>query len=275
MMARRRHVKNWSYHLELKTYLAFAREVAHEGGRIAVKQFRHSHVRRKADGTLVTQTDELIDRYIADKIAATFADHRVLSEEQSTHFDPGYPFSWVVDPVDGTTNFARGLPVWGISVALLYEGAPLLGVVNFPLVGEEFWAVRTQGAWRSGIRIQTNTDAAPDDEQLLMKCTRTERQFALTTPLKSRVMGSAAYHLCKVADGTALAAIETTPKVWDLAAAHLIVQEAGGVINSVGGAPIFPLPAAARDYGAVAWQTVAAASPAIMEHLCTNMRVAR
>ena len=258
--------------MNLSELLTFARQLAQESGRVATQQFRRSQVRRKADGTLVTQTDELIDRLISGAITAKYADHVVLSEEQSTHYQPDAAYSWVVDPVDGTTNFARGLPVWGVSIALLHEGYPLIGVVNFPLVSEEFWAVRTQGAWRSGRRIHTNADATPDDEQLLMKCTRTERQFALTTPLKSRVMGSAAYHLCKVADGTALAAIETTPKVWDLAAAHLIVQEAGGVINSVGGASIFPLPAAARDYGAVAWQTVAAASPAIMEHLRTNLR---
>jgi myo-inositol-1(or 4)-monophosphatase len=85
-------------------------------------------------------------------------------------------------------------------------------------------------------------------------------------------MGSAAYHLCKVADGTALAAIEATPKVWDLAAAHLIVEEAGGMIQSVAGSPIFPLPAAPRDYGGVAWPTVAAAGPSIMEHLRSTLR---
>lgn len=258
--------------MDLTELLAFARRLAQEGGRIAVKQFRRSLVRRKADGTLVTQTDEMIDRFISDTITANYGDHMVLSEEQSTRFDPAVPYSWVVDPVDGTTNFARGMPIWGISVALLYEGAPLLGVVSFPLVREEFWAVRKQGAWRSGVRIRTNGDGIPDDEHLLMKCTRTERMFSLKTPLKSRMMGSAAYHLCKVADGTALGAVENTPKVWDLAAAHLIVEEAGGLISDTGGAPIFPLPAVARDYGAIAWQTIAAASPALMAHVRTNLR---
>lgn len=251
--------------------LAFARHLAQESGRLATKQFRRSRVRRKADGTLVTQTDELIDRLISGQITAHFPDHIVLSEEQSTQFQPAAAFSWVVDPVDGTTNFARGLPVWGVSIALLCEGAPQIGVVNFPLVREEFWAIRGQGAWRSGVRIQTNP-VAPDDQQLLMKCTRTERQFSLTTPLKSRVMGSAAYHLCKVADGTALAAIETTPKVWDLAAAHLIVEEAGGVVQSVDGAAIFPLPQVVRDYGAVAWPTLAAANPTTLDHVRSHLR---
>lgn len=258
--------------MDFTELLAFARHLAQESGRIATKQFRRSHVRRKADGTLVTQTDELIDRLISGQIETHYPGHLVLSEEQSTQFEPAAAFSWVVDPVDGTTNFARGLPVWGVSISLLCDGAPQLGVVNFPLVREEFWAVAGQGAWRSGVRIHTNTTAPPDDQQLLMKCTRTERRFSLTSPLKSRVMGSAAYHLCKVADGTALAAIETTPKVWDLAAAHLIVQEAGGVIHTVSGAPIFPLPAATRDYGAVAWPTLAAASPAVMEHLRSHLQ---
>ena len=108
---------------------------------------------------------------------------------------------------------------------------------------------------------------ARDDEQFLMNCTRTDRLFQLATPLKSRIMGSAAYHICKVADGTALAGIEASPKVWDLAAAWLIVKEAGGAIMAVSGEAIFPLPAERRDYRTRSFVTLTAANPAIMQHL--------
>ena len=106
-----------------------------------------------------------------------------------------------------------------------------------------------------------------------MKCTRTDRLFQMRTPLKSRIMGSAAYHLCKVADGTALAGVETTPKVWDLAAAYLIVYEAGGVLVAADGEPIFPLAAERRDYKTRSVTTLCAANSDILQHLKSAMVV--
>jgi myo-inositol-1(or 4)-monophosphatase len=86
-------------------------------------------------------------------------------------------------------------------------------------------------------------------------------------------MGSAAYHICKVADGTAVAGVETTPKVWDLAAAYLIVTEAGGVITAIDGDPIFPLPPDRRDYKERSITTLSAANAAMLSHLQAAMSV--
>ena len=94
--------------------------------------------------------------------------------------------------------------------------------------------------------------------------------FRVRSPLKPRILGSAAYHICKVADGTALAGIEATPKVWDLAACWLIVVEAGGLITKASGEPVFPLPSEAKDYRALSMPVFAAANPAIMQHLTQN-----
>ncbi|MCB0148782.1 MAG: inositol monophosphatase, partial [Caldilineaceae bacterium] len=181
-------------------------------------QFGLHPARRKRDGTLVTATDLAIDRMIADRLAVTYPTHHVLSEEQTTSYDPGADFTWVIDPVDGTTNFARGMPVWGVSVALLQHGQPVAGVVDFPMVQERFTTAAGAGAWRNGERIYTANNDLADDELLMMRCTRTDKLFDVRLPLKARIYGSAAYHLCKVADGSALAGIEATPKVWDLAA---------------------------------------------------------
>jgi len=251
-------MSEWSVHLNVAIALAA------ECSEFAVSQFRHHPARRKRDGTLVTATDIAIDRMISQRLAATFPAHRVLSEEQITTYDAGAEFTWVIDPIDGTTNFARGLPIWGVSIALLHNGLPVIGVIDFPLTQERFTAVAGAGAWRSGERIQSYDGDHADDQQLLMQCTRTGKRMQMQTPLKRRICGSAAYHLCKVADGTALVGVEATPKVWDLAAAWLIVVEAGGVITTWKQEPVFPLAAISREYVAAATPVIAAANPAIL-----------
>jgi myo-inositol-1(or 4)-monophosphatase len=256
---------------EYQPYMNFAAELATECGQVAAETFGLHNARRKSDGTLVTKTDEQIDRLISTHIIDAYPNHAILSEEQSTIYDPADDFTWVVDPVDGTTNFAHGMPIWGVSIALLHCGQPVVGVLDFPLLHEQYHAVLGHGASRAGERISASLLTEVDDQQLIMKCTRTDRLYRLRTPLKSRIMGSAAYHLCKVADGTALAGIETTPKVWDLAAAYLIVREAGGVIVAVDGDAIFPLKAERRDYKERSITTLCAANPAILQHLTSAM----
>ena len=254
-------------------YLHFATDLAAESSQIAVAQFRCHPAERKDDGSLVTATDRAIDRLISERINRTYPGHAVLSEEQTTRYDASAEFTWVIDPIDGTTNFARGLPVWGVSIALLQHGQPVVGVVDFPLVGEQFTALAGGGAWRSGDPIHAATEATAGDEQLLMKCTRTDRLLQIDTKLKARICGSAAYHLCKVADGTALAGIEATPKVWDFAAAWLIIVEAGGVITDWRGQPLFPLPAISQEYGATPTPVFVAANPVIMQQLLASVTV--
>ena len=228
--------------------LAFAEELAREAGAIAAAQFGSSVARRKSDGSLVTKTDEQLDRLLAQRIRAAFPDDAILSEEQVTIYDPRAARTWVVDPLDGTTNFARGLPTWGVSIALLQSGAPVLGVLYFPLLEELYSAAQGHGATRNGEPIHTDSATVMDDEHIFMECTRTRARYRLTIPLKSRMMGSAAFHMCKVADGSAMAGSEATPKVWDIAAAGLILTEAGGVMGLAHGEPVFPLPPRAMEY---------------------------
>ena len=257
------------------TYLDFATALAAEFSQYAVSQFRLHPAQRKQDGTLVTATDIAVDRLVLQRLGAAFPEHRVLSEEQTTRYDASAEFTWVIDPIDGTTNFARGLPVWGVSIALLHRGQPVVGVVDFPILQEQFTAVAGGGARRSGAPIHTYAGKQADDEQLLMKCTRTDRLLQISSPLKTRICGSAAYHLCKVADGTALAGIEATPRLWDFAAAWLIIVEAGGVITTWQQETIFPLPPVSQEYGAAPTPVFVAANPSIMQHLLASITVRR
>lgn len=233
--------------------LIFAERLAADAAALALSQFGHASARRKYDGTLVTATDEAIDRMITARIAEAYPEDAVLSEEFVTRYDPVVRRTWVIDPLDGTTNFARGFPTWGVSIALLEEGAPVMGVVNFPALEEVFAATTGGGATRNGATIHTLPETtAIGDDQVFMECTRTRRLFKINLPFKNRILGSAAYHVCKVAQGCALGGIEGTPKVWDIAAAALILTEAGGVMQPLtpGAEPIFPLQTRAFEYGA-------------------------
>jgi myo-inositol-1(or 4)-monophosphatase len=253
-------------------YLSFAVSLAEESAAIAEAQFGASVARRKADGTLVTQTDEQIDRLITQRLAASYPGDTILSEEQATIFDPGVGRTWVIDPVDGTTNFARGLLVWGISIGLLIDGSPAVGVVHFPMLREVYTAASGLGARRNGLLIHTSASTEPDDESLFMECTRTRRLYRFATPLKSRMLGSAAYHICKVAEGSAVAGSEATPKLWDFAAAALILAEAGGTMRAATGESVFPLASRRMDYATRAYPILYAANESMLKVVQAAMR---
>lgn len=219
---------------------------------------------RKPDGTLVTETDQAVDELLGRRIAERHPTHAVLSEERITQYDPSVRFTWVIDPIDGTTNFARGIPVWGVSIALLEWGEPVVGVVGFPLLHEVFSATKDRSATLNAQPISTASERQVDNQHFIMCCTRTARRYRVSTPLKQRILGSAAYHLLKVADGSALAAIEATPKIWDLAAALLILAEAGGVIAGLGGRLPFPVPPIPGDFRSQSFPLIAAANQDIL-----------
>ena len=252
---------------QLIAFHDLALTLAQKAGQLASDAFRHSDARRKADGTLVTLADERNDRLITEGIKAAYPDHAVLSEEQDTVYDPANEFTWVIDPIDGTTNFARGLLIWGVSIGLLHRGQPVVGVVHFPLLQETYAAMTGRTATRNGEQIQSALDKEAGDQQLIMKCTRTARHYRVATPLKARILGSAAYHMVKVADGTALASIETTPKIWDLAAVAVILSEAGAVLTTLDDEPIFPTPAVRHDYLSHSYPSLAAANKDIYQQI--------
>lgn len=258
--------------------LIFAERLAAEAAALALSQFGHATARRKYDGTLVTATDEAVDLLIAKRITAAYPGDAVLSEERVTHYDPAVGRTWVIDPLDGTTNFARGFPTWGVSIALLEDGAPVVGVVHFPALEEVFAATAGGGATRNGEKIHTLPESTViGDEQVFMECTRVRRLFTVNLPFKNRILGSAAYHLCKVAQGCALGGIEGTPKVWDIGAAALILLEAGGVMQPLetGAPPIFPLEAVAGEYGARSMPFVHGANAAVIDYAIPHIQPRR
>jgi myo-inositol-1(or 4)-monophosphatase len=170
----------------------------------------------------------------------------------------------VVDPLDGTTNFSLGLAHWGTSIARLVDGVPTLAVMHFPLLGETYAAERGYGAAFNGNPMRVKTPDPQDKSTFFVCCSRTFRNYTVGIRYKTRILGSAAYSFCTIARSMALVAFEARAKIWDLAAAWLVVQEAGGCIAAYDDRSPFPLNPG-TDYSQLDYPTLAAASPALLE----------
>ena len=175
---------------------------------------------RKADGSLITQADKWSDQTIRDAIAEKFPTHGILTEE-TEHILPHTDWCWVVDPIDGTTNFTRGVPIWGISLGLLYKGIPVFGYVHFPPVQQTFhgyWYGNTgiigpQGAFLNNQPIKTSIDD-PSKNHLFNLCARSTEVLHSPFPCKIRMIGVASYNVLMVACGASLGGVEATSKLW-------------------------------------------------------------
>jgi myo-inositol-1(or 4)-monophosphatase len=126
---------------DIDALFSTAKRIVVAADQILLQGFGKVTASQKSDGSLVTQTDHAVDEFITTQLANAFPDHAVLSEERNTTYYPSTNFSWVIDPLDGTTNFARGLPIWGVSVALLVQGLPVLGLLSFSSLREEYQAI--------------------------------------------------------------------------------------------------------------------------------------
>ncbi len=218
---------------------------AYGGGEILNKYFGNiSSVRKKGIIDLVTEADLESEREIIASIRKVFPGHSILAEE-SGYSDGTKDHQWIIDPLDGTTNFAHRLPIYAISIAFTVKGETIMGMVLNPASGEFFTATRGQGARLNGKPIRVSSidrmidtllvtgfpyDTADIFEDLMVR---------FTTCLKAtqgiRRLGSAALDLCYVACGRFDSFWEQNLKPWDTAAGALIVSEAGGKVTDFTG----------------------------------------
>ena len=155
---------------------------------------------------------------------------------------------WIVDPIDGTTNFTRGVPLWAISLGLLYRGTPVFGFVYLPLLQQAFhgyWygdsgLTGYTGAYLNNQPIATTQDA-PSKSHLFNFCARSINILNQPFPCKARMLGVASYNLLLVAAGAAIGGVEATPKIWDVAAVWVIIKAAGGELKFLDHEALFPL----------------------------------
>jgi myo-inositol-1(or 4)-monophosphatase len=243
--------------------LDFALELAGEVGRLLLGFFGEADrpaSRKKPDGSLITDADIAASELVAARVRERFKDHGVLIEEGMTAA-PENSHVWVVDPLDGTTNFVWGVPIWGVSIALTVHGELQLGVVSFPALRRVYHAFKGGGAYLNDVRLRPAGSAAiARDHRLLLTCTNTLRRYGLQTPYKLRVLGSASYDLTAVAAGKAVGCMEHRPKVWDVAAGSVIIEEAGGTVGQPFTSPFFPI-LPKTDYRDISRPTLAACDP--------------
>ena len=181
----------------------------------------------KPDGSLITACDRWSDAQLVEGLAALYPGEGVLSEEGSQRVPDSHAY-WVVDPLDGTTNFAAGIPYWAISLARFEAGVPVLAVLDVPPLRQRIVAIRGGGAWRKGKRLQPPA-ARHQVAGCASLCSRSigvlQKLPQQRFPGKIRLLGVASLNLVSVAMGQTVSALEATPKIWDLAAAWLVLQE--------------------------------------------------
>jgi myo-inositol-1(or 4)-monophosphatase len=237
--------------------IELARSATLEAGALAMRHFRTAHARwEKGPGQIVTEADLAIDRLLKERLLAAHPGDGWLSEEtEDDRARLAADRVWVVDPIDGTRSFAEGVPEFTICVALLVGGRPRLGLVLNPATEELFEAAAGCGARHNGARLQL---AAPPGLQAAHICCSKNKcrrrhfdRFLPGTTLSS--IGSLALKLVSVAAGR-FDGFLTWRRIhdWDVAAAALIVEEAGGRITDGGGAALAFNTEAARHDGLVA-----------------------
>lgn len=227
--------------------LNFSETITAEVGDTLLDAFGKAQATEKSDGSLVTAFDQWSDERLRTAIQATFPEHGVLSEE-TIHIFPDTDWCWIIDPIDGTTNFTRGIPLWAISLGLLYRGTPVYGYVYIPPLHHRFhgyWPGDSgleipTGAFLNGHPIQVCLDD-PGKNQFFSLCARSIDVLKQPFPCKIRMLGAASYNLLLVAAGYAIGAVEATPKVWDIAGIWPIVHAAGATWTALDHRPPFPL----------------------------------
>lgn len=239
--------------------LIFAINLAQEAGAILRDHFWQktytSHY--KADNSLVTDADLAADSWISGAIRMQFPQDSILSEEAQQSVDSAVASPvWVIDPLDGTSNFSNGIPVWGVSIARLENGIPALGVLYFPLTNDLYTARQGMGAQ---LNYQPLRPSLSLPAPFFSCCSRTHRTYQVNVPYKARISGSVAFNLAAVARGGVAISFEVAPKVWDVAAAWLIVEESGALIEIFAGDHPFPLKQGI-NYDSVHFSTLAATS---------------
>ncbi len=242
---------------------------AHRGGDTLVRSLNKLHrikVEQKGRNDFVSEADRTAERAIIDTILKHYPDHAILAEESGRHGESDHV--WVIDPLDGTTNFLHGFPVFCVSIALLVNGRQEHGVIYDPLRQELFTASRGQGAQLDGRRIRVSGETRLDRALLGTGFPYRDANKALGPYMKMftraiensagvRRPGSAALDLAYVAAGRIDAFWETGLSQWDIAGGTLLIREAGGIVSGLDGGENYldtghVLTGTPKIYGAVA-----------------------
>jgi myo-inositol-1(or 4)-monophosphatase len=229
----------------MSNYLTTCEQAARAGGAVLLDWMDRFAIREKGPSDLVTEADLASQQVIREIVLGVCPTHGFLGEEGTPQPCQG-SFRWIVDPLDGTTNYAHRLPQFCVSVALENDGKILVGTVFDPVSGECFSAAAGEGATLNGRTIHTSTItqlsqalAAVSFPARVVRGSPLIADFieVLHRAQAIRRMGSSALNLAYLAAGRLDAYWATDTKIWDVAAGWLLVQEAGGIVTGLSGAP--------------------------------------
>jgi len=214
--------------------LDFALELADIADSLSLPRFRALDLRveTKPDLTPVTDADRAVERALRERIAEARPGEGVLGEEEG---EDSSPVRWIVDPIDGTRNFLRGVPIWATLLALERDGKLVCGVVSAPALGHRWWAARGEGALRDGETICVSEVGSLADASVSVTYGR-ELELVEHAVWHARGLGDFWQHAL-VAEGSVDAAVDARLALWDYAALVPIVEEAGGRVTALDGGP--------------------------------------
>jgi myo-inositol-1(or 4)-monophosphatase len=228
------------------SYLEAADEIAREAGTVLSDYLdRHIGFELKGDFDLVTAADRASEKLVVERLSKLFPDHAILAEEGGGH-ESRSGYCWYVDPLDGTTNFAHGYPVFNVTLGLEKDGEMIAGVIYDPTRDEMFAAEKGGGAALNGARIHVSKAARLSDSLVATGFPSRKRHFNINIHFYHQLAmathgvrrgGAAAIDLAYVACGRLEAFWEFGLNPWDMAAGVLLVSEAGGAVSTMKGEP--------------------------------------
>jgi histidinol-phosphatase len=215
--------------------LSLALQLAHAADALSLARFRALDLRveTKPDLTPVTDADRDVERALLDLLARERPADGVLGEEHGTR-EGTSGRRWILDPVDGTRNFLRGIPVWATLIALEEDGEAAVGVVSAPALGHRWWARRGDGAYADGERLHVSRVARIEDAVFAYAEANARTRTLAERAWHARGLGDFWQHVL-LAEGAVDAAVDEATALWDVAAVQVIVEEAGGRCEIAGG----------------------------------------
>jgi myo-inositol-1(or 4)-monophosphatase len=260
---------------DIKRIGQFAKELVKEAGELLIKLRKEPMVfeEKQNHSDLVTFADKEIEKFLVKNILNTFPTHGIVGEEGIFDNDDAYyQTQWIIDPIDGTTNFIHNFPFYGISVGVVHKGVGMIGVVYNPSTDELFYAEKDNGAYVNATRLNldqpitlkeslVSTAMFWDDPKIKNNLHPSIIQIYKETR-GLRMVAGAAISLCEIAKGTLSAYVVPALSTWDYAAGIIILKEAGGTITRLNGQPI------SLEYGG----SLLATHPSIHHDLLTIFR---
>jgi len=225
----------------IENFAHFAADMIRRSGEKALSYYGRGKSYVKFDDDLITEAEISLTELFRGELKSNFPEHQVFESGQkdTAYTHEGKRYVWVYDALDGVANFQAGIPIWGISLALLDNFWPIFGLFYMPATGDLFSAKAGDKAYRGDEEIRISPQEDVSNETLLLTYSRFHQHYQPNFPGKIRNMGCTAAHICYVAMGRAEAAIIANESYHDLAAASIIIEAAGGKIYKMDGSEFF------------------------------------